>query len=86
MPTVTLRKLRKNKTMTSQTLKFNKNLYSPKSIKEAVKEYKAAYGEKVSFKVKPGRDYAEVAITSQTEIEEDLLNEFSNYILFLNLK
>lgn len=85
MPAKIAKKLR-NKTMAFQTLKFNKNLYSPQSVKEAVKEYRAAYGKEVDFKIKHERDYTEVAIAAQAEIKEDLSNEFSNYLLFLNIK
>lgn len=72
--------------MISQILKFNKNLYHPKSVREAVKEFQSSCDKEVNFKIKQGKDYVEVIIASRLGIKSDLINEFSNYALFLNLK
>jgi hypothetical protein len=71
--------------MISKILRFNSSLYRSDSLRQAAKEFKKNYEGEIDFKIKALKKYTEVMVASK-EDEENFLDEFSNYALFLNIK
>ncbi len=68
-------------------IKFNYNLYSQQSIKKAIDEFRGS-NQDIKFKFKRIKGYMEVIInySNSKVVNEEFVNEFSNYLLFLNIK
>ncbi len=64
---------------------FNHSLYDSESIKKAVTEYEKAFGKEVVFKVKKIGKYSEVFFIFKKSKPEGFLDEFSNFLLSLNI-
>jgi hypothetical protein len=71
--------------MTTKTLRFNRNLYSQASIKKGVFEYQNAYGKGIKFQIKNIKNYTEVVMQTSEGDADKLADEFSNFLLFINI-
>jgi len=64
-------------------IKFNNKLYNPESLKTAIRFYK----EFAKFKLAKRGNYTEVFINYFADrTEKNLIDEFKNYALFLNIE
>jgi len=71
--------------MNSKILKFNSELYSSQSIKQAIGEYQRNFKKKDLFNLKKNGSYFELALKTD-KYPENFSEEFSNYVLYLNCK
>ena len=71
--------------MNSKIIKFNSKLYSGASIKQAVDEYQKTFKKKGIFNLKKKSLYLELELKME-KYPENFIEEFCNYVLYLNFK
>ena len=72
--------------MVTKILRFSQKLYSPESVRAAIWEYRRAYGAEIKLKLKNSGGYAETAVSIPEALDKNIFDEFSNFVLFLNIK
>lgn len=71
--------------MEARIIKFNKKLYSGASIEKAVEAYQKNLGQKNLFKLKKNNQCFELEVLTK-KYPENFVDEFCNYVLYLNFK
>ncbi len=71
----------------TKKMKFSCSLYSQQSVEKTIDNFRDG-NQDIEFKFKRIKGYVEIVINYSNSklVNEEFINEFSNYLLFLNIK